>query len=102
MRRLGQIAIFDQRCGGVIALEQRQLEDRAHLAVRQNRRRGKMASGLRRTYRPFRQTLTSSGRVHSGFLQNRKGGGGSHSVEVTSLRRMAIRSGGLEVADVHD
>jgi hypothetical protein len=61
-----------------------------------------MASGLRRTYRPFRQTLTSSGRVHSGFLQNRKGGGVSQSVEVTSLRRMAIRSGGLEVADVHD
>jgi hypothetical protein len=36
MRRLGQIAIFDQRRGGVIALEQRQqMEDRAHLAVRQ-------------------------------------------------------------------
>src|SRR5271168_3168115 len=34
MRRLGQIAIFDQRRGGVIALEQRQqVEDRAHLAV---------------------------------------------------------------------
>jgi hypothetical protein len=47
MRRLGQIAIFDQRRGGVIALEQRQqMEDRARLAVRQNRRRGEIASGL--------------------------------------------------------
>jgi hypothetical protein len=46
MRRLGQIAIFDQRRGGVIALEQRQqVEDRAHLAVRQNRRRGESQAG---------------------------------------------------------